>query len=266
VAKHHLNARTGANKKYFNKTLTSYSTPVEGDVIKATMGGGKGFHYCGMSLKVWKSQGATVCLSCLPRFNEDQMQASQMTGMANIMGFGLWTESGVPNLAGFSITNQTGPTVDVFCESLTVGSLTMHYTIRSYLYWPSTVFAQTFGPFLNQDHTSSLYGITHAYTIQLPSPTLTSEQLLSLISIPDNISYYHYVLVEVTSSSHDKLKLLSPHKREDDHVVKKKDGKVIKEYPTFVQVSLCPSSLTHQIYSLMVLCSALRFTRLRPLL
>jgi hypothetical protein len=161
--------------------LTSYTTFIEGKTIGAIIG--DGIHYCGMSLKVWKSQSATVCLSCLPDFNVGNLQTDQMTCMANIMGMGIWTESGVDSLYGFKLTNQSGPTVDVTCESPTIGSLTSHYTTQSYLYWPQFFFAQTAG----------LCGLTHAYSIQ--------DGVTTLVPTPDPNTSYWFVLVKVTSTA-----------------------------------------------------------------
>jgi hypothetical protein len=151
-------------------------------------------HYCGIqSLSVWKSQGETVCLSCLPGFNVNDLQTDQLTCLANVMGIGIWTESGPAEILGFHITNKEGPEVNVSCESTTAGNLTASYeTVESYLYWPHFFFANTVLS------SSSLCGVTSAYDLQ--------NGISATVTAPDPSARYWYVLVKVTSSSKRHLK------------------------------------------------------------
>jgi hypothetical protein len=145
-------------------------------------------HYCGIpSLSVWKSQGATVCLSCLPGFNVNDLQTDQLTCLANVMGIGIWTESGPAKILGFHITNEKGPHVNVSCQSPTTGTLTANYSIESDLYWPEFFFAHTVLK------SSFLYGVTSAYTVE--------NGISTAITVPDSSTLYWYVLVKVTSSA-----------------------------------------------------------------
>jgi hypothetical protein len=189
VNNNHLNALTGANKKYRNDTLTAFAT---GLGRKNSIS----FHYCGMPrLCFWKSSLKTLCLSCLPNFNVGKTQGSQMTSMANIMGYGLWFESGAPKVGKFWNTNSAGPMVSIVDDTTTTQtacSMTVGYTEASYLYWPTTVFAQISQPASNSDGSYSILGVTNAYTI--------TDNSLNLVTDPDSTSSYVYATIEVISS------------------------------------------------------------------
>lgn len=114
------------------------------------------------------------------------LQTDQLTCLANVLGIGIWTESGPGKLLHFDITNTKGPNVNISCQSLAAGTLTAEYSIESYLYWPKFFFAESV-------HDSSfLYGVTSAYTVQ--------NGFSTVITAPDSSTLYWYVLVKVTSS------------------------------------------------------------------
>jgi hypothetical protein len=112
-----------------------------------------------------------------------------MTSLANVMGIGIWTESGPAKIEGYHITNEKGPEVSVSCQSLTAGTLTAKYSTGSDLYWPDFLFPTT-PPVVTS---SSLCGVTSAYTVQ--------EGISTPVIEPDSSTLYWYVLVKVTSST-----------------------------------------------------------------
>jgi hypothetical protein len=181
VTSHDLNKK---GSKFYNKHLDDYTSLLTGPAIDAAIGSAN--EYCGFQeLSVWKAQEATVCLSCLPNFHVNDLQTDQMTWMANVMGMGIWTESGDPSEFGFHITNEKGPDVSISDTTTTNATLTAKYeSATSYLYWPDFFFAQ------NVVTTSELCGVTSAYDVGTATAVAT----------PDPLALYHYVLVKVSSA------------------------------------------------------------------